>query len=89
MDDQIIKLFVGAIFVTAFLMSQVIIMPSMSSSKEDRKRLKQRFDFALSGQGISQQSIVKVRALDKLPSFIQKIESLPLMNTLSVLLEQD
>ena len=88
MDDQIIKLFVGAIFVTAFLMSQVIIMPSMSSSKEDRKRLKQRFDFALSGQGISQQSIVKVRALDNLPSFIQKIESLPLMNTLSVLLEQ-
>ena len=88
MDEQIIKLFVGAVFVTAFLMSQVLIMPSMSSSKGDRKRLKQRFDLALSGQGISQQSIVKVRALDSLPSFIQKIESLPLMNALSVLLEQ-
>ena len=88
MDDQIISLFVGAVFITAFLMSQVLIMPSMSSSKEDRKRLKQRFDQALSGQGIGQQSIVKVRAIDKLPPFIQKIESLPLMNTLSVLLEQ-
>jgi len=88
MDDQIISLFVGAVFITAFLMSQVLIMPSMSSSKEDRKRLKQRFDQALSGQGIGQQSIVKVRAIDKLPSFIQKFESLPLMNSLSVLLEQ-
>jgi len=88
MDDQIISLFVGAVFITAFLMSQVLIMPSMSSSKEDRKRLKQRFDQALSGKGIGQQSIVKVRAIDSLPSFIQKIESLPLMNSLSVLLEQ-
>jgi len=88
MDNQIISIFVGAVFVTAFLMSQVLIMPSMSSSKEDRKRLKQRFDQALSGQGISQQSIVKERALDKLPPFIQKIETLPLMNALSVLLEQ-
>ncbi len=88
MDEQTIKIFVGAVFITAFLMSQVLIMPSMSSSREDRKRLKQRFDYALSGQGISQQSIVKVRALDKLPPFLQKIESLPLMNSLSVLLEQ-
>lgn len=88
MDDQIIVVFVGAIFITVFLMSQVLIIPSLSSSKEDRKRLKQRFDLTLSGQGISQQSIIKVRAIDKLPKFIQKIESLPLMNSLSVLLEQ-
>lgn len=88
MNDQIIAIFVGAVFITAFLMSQVLIMPSMSSSKEDRKRLKQRFDFALSGQGISQQSIVKVRTLDKLPLLIRKFESLPVMNSLSILLEQ-
>lgn len=88
MNDQIIAIFVGAVFITAFLMSQVLIMPSMSSSKEDRKRLKQRFGFALSGQGISQQSIVKVRTLDKLPLLIRKFESLPVMNSLSILLEQ-
>jgi len=88
MDNQIIMIFVGAVFVTAFLMSQVLIMPSMSSSKADRQRLKQRFEQALSGQGVSQQSIVKVRALDKLPLFIRRIESLPVMNSLSVLLEQ-
>jgi tight adherence protein B len=88
MDDQTVVMFVGAVFITVFLMSQVLIMPSMSSSKADRKRLKQRFEHALSGQGVSQQSIVKVRALDKLPIPIQKIERLPLMRTLSVLLEQ-
>jgi len=88
MDNQIIMIFVGAVFVTAFLMSQVLIMPSMSSSKADRQRLKQRFEQALSGQGVGQQSIVKVRALDKLPPFIRRIESLPVMNSLSVLLEQ-
>jgi len=88
MDDQILAIFVGAIFITAFLMSQVLIMPSMSSSKADRKRLKQRFEQALSGQGIGQQSIVKVRSLDKLPLFIRKIESLPAMNALSIFLEQ-
>lgn len=88
MDNQIIAIFVGAVFVTAFLMSQVLIMPSMSSSKEDRKRLKLRFEQALSGQGIGQQSIIKVRSLDKLPLFIRKIENLPMMNALGVLLEQ-
>ena len=87
MDDQIITIFVGAIFITAFLMSQVLIMPSMSSSKEDRKRLKQRFEQALAGQGIEQQSIVKVRALDKLPKFLRAIENLPFMRSVSVLLE--
>jgi len=81
-------IFVGAVFVTAFLMSQVLIMPSMSSSKEDRKRLKLRFEQALSGQGVDRQSIVKVRSLDKQPLFIQKIESLPFMNALSVFIEQ-
>jgi len=88
MDNQILIIFVGAVFIAAFLMSQVLIMPSMSSSKADRKRLKQRFDHALSSQGVSQQSIVKVRSLDKKPLFIRKIESLPVMNALSVLLEQ-
>lgn len=87
MDDQIITIFVGAVFVTAFLMSQVLIMPSMSSSKVDRTRLKQRFEQALSGQGIKQQSIVKVRSLDKLPGFLKTFETLPVMRSLSVLLE--
>ncbi len=87
MDDQTLTLFVGAIFVTAFLMSQVLIMPSMSSSKEDRKRLKQRFEQALSGQDVEHQSIVKVRALDKLPKFLRTIESWPFMRSLSILLE--
>jgi len=88
MDNQTLMIFVGAIFVTAFLMSQVLIMPSMSSSKEDRKRLKLRFEQALTGQGIGQQSIVKRRALDKESLFIRKIESLPFMNALSIFLEQ-
>ncbi len=88
MNDEIILLFIGSVFVTVFLLSQLLIMPTFGTNKAQRKKLKNRFDELLFNRDESHQQLAKEKYLDQLNPAARWVERLPPMANLKFALEQ-
>lgn len=81
--------FIGMVFVAVVLLAQGMIIPVFGESRHIRKRLKQRLteiDRAGSGEAVS--SILRAKYLQTLSPWEARLEALPFMENLSVMIEQ-
>ena len=88
MDNNSLLLFSGSIFLTVFLLSQVLIIPAFGTDKKQRKQLNNRFAKLLLNRNDTHQQILKNQYLNKLNPLARVIESIPVMEKLKLFLEQ-
>lgn len=88
MNENVLMLFLGCVFLTVFLLSQVLILPTFGTESAQRKKLKHRFDKLLLDRGEAQQQLIKKKHLEKLSPFARWLESKKLMMALKLFLEQ-
>lgn len=82
-------LFIGAIFVTVFLLSQAMIVPVFGESGKVRKRLKKRLgEIEREAGEESFASLLRAKYLRELSPWERALERLPAMERLSGLIEQ-
>jgi tight adherence protein B len=82
-------LFIGAIFVTVFLLSQVMIVPVFGEGRQSRKKMKKRLAEIEKDLGqASFSSLLREKYLRELNPLERALESLPLMENVTTLLEQ-
>jgi tight adherence protein B len=82
-------LFIGAIFVTVFLLSQSLIVPVFGESRQARKKMKQRLNEIESELGqASFSSLLREKYLRELSPLERALERLPFMESLSGFIEQ-
>ena len=84
-----ILLFLGAVFVTVFLLSQAMIVPVFGESRQTRKRLRARLGEIENelGQG-SFSSLLREKYLRELSPLERALEQLPLMQRVTEMIEQ-
>jgi len=87
-NENVLMLFLGCVFLTVFLLSQLLILPTFGTDKAQRKKLKNRFDKLLSDQGEAQQQLIKKKYLEKLSPLARWFESQKLMMAVKLFLEQ-
>ena len=87
MDDKV-TIFLFLIFITIFLLSQIIVAPSFGTSTADSKRLKRRLKQYADSRGIPSQSLVKEKYLKSLSPLAQWFQSLPGIESLNYRIEQ-
>lgn len=83
-----VEVFIGLVFLTVFLLSQVLILPTFGTDRKQRKKLQHRFDKLLVNRKDTHQQLVKDKYLDRLNPLARFIESKPLMMDLKLYLEQ-
>lgn len=88
MNENVLMLFLGCVFLTVFLLSQVLILPTFGTDRAQRKKLKNRFDKLLTDQGEAQQQLIKKKYLEKLSPLVHWLESQKIMMELKLFLEQ-
>lgn len=88
MSENVLMLFLGCVFLTVFLLSQVLILPTFGTDRAQRKKLKNRFDKLLMERGEGQQQLIKKKHLKELSPLARWLESQNLMLGLKLLLEQ-
>lgn len=88
MTSEMAMLFVGLVFMTVFVASQLLVLPTMGTSRADSLKLKQRLENILLEHGSLETSIVKEKYLNRLGPVERKLEQLPCMPALKTLLEQ-
>ncbi|MFC3283395.1 type II secretion system F family protein [Litchfieldella rifensis] len=86
LSDQAI--FIGMVFIAAFLLIQSFIVPAFGENRQARKRLKKRLRTISSEQGQGQVSLVRQKYLRDLGPLERALESLPGMKGLERLVEQ-
>jgi tight adherence protein B len=87
MNETVLLLFLGSVFLTVFLLSQVLILPTFGTDSANRKKLKTRFDKLLSTKNSTHHQLIKKRYLEQLSPLARGIESLAPMMDLKALLE--
>jgi tight adherence protein B len=87
MNENVLLLFLGSVFVTVFLLSQVLILPTFGTDSANRKKLKERFDKLLSTKNSTHHQLIKKKYLNQLPPLARKLESLAPMMELKAMLE--
>ena len=88
MSGNLLWLFLGSVFATVFLLSQVLILPTFGTDNKQRKKLQHRFDKLLANQENTQQQLLKEQYLKKLSPLARSIESISIMTKLKTYLEQ-
>lgn len=88
MNDQVLMLFLGLVFLTVFLLSQVLILPTFGTDNKQRKKLQHRFDNILIDRSDTHQQLLKKKYLDQLAPLARFFESTPVMARLKISLEQ-
>ncbi|WP_411726108.1 type II secretion system F family protein [Methyloglobulus sp.] len=88
MAGDMAVLFVGLVFLTVFVASQILVLPTFGTSRTDSRKLKQRLEGIILARGDSETSILKNKYLNRLGPVERSLESLPGMSRLKTLLEQ-
>lgn len=88
MTTDLAELFVGLVFLTVFMASQIIVLPSFGTSRADGRKLQQRLENVILEHGEGNTSIVKEKYLSRLGPIERSLEYLPGMARLKILLEQ-
>ncbi len=88
MDNNSLILFSGSVFLTVFLLSQVLIIPAFGTDKKQRKQLNNRFAKLLLSRDDTHQQILKKQYLNQLNPLTRMLENIPIMGKLKLLLEQ-
>lgn len=88
MSDQTLYLFLGSVFFTVFLLSQVLIIPTFGTNKKQIKQLNNRFESLLHNRQDTHQQLLKEQYLDNLNPLARMLESMPFMGKLKFVLEQ-
>ena len=88
MTSDMVKLFVGLVFLTVFVASQMLVLPTLGTSRADSRKLKQRLEGIILAHGESESSIIKEKYLNRLGPVERRLEHLPGMSCLKTLLEQ-
>ena len=88
MTSDMAVLFVGLVFLTVFVASQILVLPTLGTSRTDSRKLKQRLEAVIQGHGDSKTSIIKEKYLNRLGPVERNLERLPGMPELKILLEQ-
>lgn len=81
-------LFFGLVFVAVFVLAQAIVVPAFGDDAKARKRLRQRLAQIGEGEGAEIASLLRAKYLRELSPFARRLESLPGMERLAVLIEQ-
>ncbi|MCI0734598.1 MAG: type II secretion system F family protein [Methylococcaceae bacterium] len=87
MKDDVLLLFIGSVFLTVFILSQALLLPTLGTNRAERKKLKHRFDKLLHGQGEIHHQLVKKNYLGQLSPAARFIESRAVMMDLKMSLE--
>ena len=88
MNVEMIELYVGLVFLVVFVVSQILVLPSLGSGQADKRKLKQRLDELVIGQDRQAISIVKEKYLNQLGFFERRLEALPGIGILKSLLDK-
>ena len=88
MTSDMAALFVGLVFLTVFVASQILVLPTFGTSRTDSRKLKQRLEGIILAHGDSETSIIKAKYLNRLGPVERSLERLPGMPGLKTLLEQ-
>lgn len=88
MNDNMLMFFLGAVFLTVFLLSQVLILPTFGTNKAQKDKLKHRLDNLLSYRGNTHQQLLKQQYFNQLGPFARWVESRAIMIKLKLFLEQ-
>ena len=88
MDENVLKLFLACVFLTVFLLSQVLILPTFGTDSAQRKKLKQRFEKLQAEHGEVHQELIKKKHLARLGPVARWLESRPVMMDIKLFLEQ-
>jgi len=88
MSSDMMMLFVGLVFTTVFLASQILVLPTLGTSRADSLKLKQRLEGIIQAHGDSEASIIKEKYLNQLGPIERSLERFPGIPRLKVLLEQ-
>jgi len=88
MTSDMAVLFVGLVFLTVFVASQILVLPALGTSRADSLKLKQRLEDIILAHGNSDTSIIKEKYLNRLGPVERRLERLPGMPGLKTLLEQ-
>ncbi len=88
MDDKMIAVIVGIVFVTVFLASEILVISAMGTRQIDRKKLKKRSMDILQAHGDEGLSIVKQHYFDRLGGIEKWFESLFFIAEFKKILEQ-
>lgn len=88
MTSDMAVLFVGLVFLTVFVASQILVLPTLGTSRTDSRKLKQRLEGIILAHGDSETSIIKAKYLNRLGPVERRLERLPGMPGLKTLLEQ-
>jgi tight adherence protein B len=83
-----VTLFVGLVFLTVLVASQILVLPTLGTSRADSRKLKQRLEGVILAHGDSEASIIKAKYLKRLGPFERSLERFPGMGALKTLLEQ-
>ncbi|MGZ5621790.1 MAG: type II secretion system F family protein [Methylobacter sp.] len=88
MTSDMMMLFVGLVFITVFLASQILVLPTLGTSRADSLKLKQRLEGIIQAHDDSEASIIKEKYLNQLGPIERSLERFPGIPRLKVLLEQ-
>ncbi|MDD5321407.1 MAG: type II secretion system F family protein [Methylococcales bacterium] len=88
MTSDMAALFVGLVFLAVFMASQILVLPTMGTSRADSRKLKQRLEGVMQAHGESETSIIKAKYLKRLGPIERILERLPGMPRLKTLLDQ-
>lgn len=88
MFGDMMMLFVGLVFATVFMASQLLVLPTLGTSRADSIKLKQRLEGILQAHGDSEASIIKEKYLNQLGPIERRVERFPGIPRLKALLEQ-
>ncbi|MFI3189633.1 hypothetical protein BCS42_05530 [Crenothrix sp. D3] len=88
MTSDMTLVFVGLVFLTVFMASQILVLPTLGTSRTDSRKLKQRLEGIVHAHGDSETSIIKAKYLKRLGPIERTLEYLPGMPALKTLLEQ-
>ena len=88
MTNTAVGLFVGIVFLTVLVASQIIVISSFGSTQDNRNKLRKRLEDILHGKGDEAISIVKLKNYSKLEPVERFLEDLPGIKQLKVLFEQ-
>ncbi len=88
MNNNAVFLFVVIVFVTVLLVSQLLLLPTFGTRRQDSIRLRQRLADVLLSSGEEGLSIIKVNYLNNLKPFERKVELFLECISLKILLEQ-
>ncbi len=88
MNNDMAEIFVGVIFVTVFLASRILVLPSFGANQGNRRQLQKRLAHIILQHGDEGVSIVKQKYLKRLGPFERFCEDLNGIKQIKVLLEQ-